>query len=503
MFVLRSIGILAIIALVSIALYAFDPFHAAQAIRQQAQRLADWWPGTTNAVSQSPSDTDRAERALAKNDPQLALEYVRQALATPGTDAATSYRLGNIAQRAGNDTVAVVAYARGESADSQYPWNYIALGQLSARLNRLAPADAQLRQAITLQPSMQFLHYDLAMVELAEHRPAGALRDFDAELALTHGFGPALSGRALAAAQLSHPRIAVHSVLSALPAPPAPSPTDSPSPTPPASPSPSPPSARPTAAPVRVAKGPHTIVVIPARLRLVSSSGQQATAQAQNPQPVQTPAESPSPAPTPAPTPMPPSVTSEARNYLLAVSRDLNFTRAIPDADPTMTTAELQARLRSALESGTSSVGNLMHIGASALLSGRLAIADRAFDAATRRAPGDWRGPYLLAIVARADGDDDRARALLEEAASRAQRPEVFTSLAILDLETGDQGAARQNAEHAVDLDPSYAPARFTDGMIALISSDNEAAERNLAAATNLSGAPARSSYYLRLVSAH
>jgi tetratricopeptide (TPR) repeat protein len=200
---------------------------------------------------------------------------------------------------------------------------------------------------------------------------------------------------------------------------------------------------------------------------------------------------------------MPASVTADARSYLLAVSRDLNFTRALPDGDPTMSTSDLQARLRSALAARTFSIEDLMRIGSSALLSGRLAIAERAFDGATGRAPSDWRGPYLQAMVARASGDDQKARTLLQEAASRAQRPEIFTSLAIVDLENGNLGAARQNAERAVNLEPNYTPGRFTAGMLALIGSDREAAARNLAAATNLSGAPARSNYFFQLATAH
>jgi tetratricopeptide (TPR) repeat protein len=424
-------------------------------------------------------------------------------LATAGTDAPTAYRLGNVAQRAGDDSLAVVAYARGEAADSQYPWNYIALGQLSARLNRLEPADTQLHQAVELQPSMQFLHYDLAMVELAEHKPADALRDFNAELGLTHDFRPALSGRALASSQLGRVRVAVIGEQSPSPSPSS-SPTSSPSPSPSSSPSAAP-TPTPTKAPVRVAKSTRSgPLVIPARLRSSSpAGGVVAAAQQQNPQPVQTATDTPSPTPTPAPTPMPASVTADARSYLLAVSRDLNFTRALPDGDPTMSTSDLQARLRSALAARTFSIEDLMRIGSSALLSGRLAIAERAFDGATGRAPSDWRGPYLQAMVARASGDDQKARTLLQEAASRAQRPEIFTSLAIVDLENGNLGAARQNAERAVNLEPNYTPGRFTAGMLALIGSDREAAARNLAAATNLSGAPARSNYFFQLATAH
>ena len=507
MVVLRWLGMLALIAIVSTALYALDPYHAGETIRAQGARLAAWWSssarGWLSGTAQPGAQTaaDRAERALTKNDSQLALEYVRQSLAGPGTDAPTAYRLGNVAQRAGDDSLAVVAYARGEAADAQYPWNYIALGQLSARLNRLIPADAQLRQAIQLQPSMQFLHYDLAMVELAEHRPGDALRDFNAELGLSHGFTPAVSGRALAQAQLSHQSVAVAGAPSALALPaPSPSPSPSSSPTPSTSPSASA-SPTPTRTPARLARSARAKgVVIPARLR-VATVAQAAPAQTEPPAPA--PTGTPSPTPTPVPTAMPASVTADARSYLLAVSRDLGFTRAIPGGDPTMLTSDLQARLRSALAERTFSIEDLLHVGASALLSGRLAIAERAFDAATGRARTDWRGPYLQALVSRAGGDDVRARTLLNEAASRAQRPEIYTSLAIIDLESGDQASARQNAERAVDIDPNYTPGRFTAGMLALIGSDKEAAARNLAAATNLSGAPARSSYFFGLVSAH
>jgi tetratricopeptide (TPR) repeat protein len=441
----------------------------------------------------------------------IAIQDVLEALSSPSLDAASCYRVGNVAQRAGDDTTAIVAYARGEAADPQYVWNYIALGQISARLGRTRPADEQLRRAVALQPTMQFLHYDLAMVELDERRPADALRDFNAELAISRDFKPALSGRVVAAARVAHS----HAHVAAAPPAPRVSPTPTSSPSPAVSPTPSvaptakpttKPTASPRATPVRVAANVQPRkwkpTVVPGRPQAPDDPAAPLSAQSVAAAPATQPPATLPPG-TPPPTAMPPSVAADARAYLLAVSRDLNFTRALPAADPALSTSELSDRIRAATSARTWSTDDLLRLGTSALLSGRLSLAERAFDAASGRARADWRGPYLQALVARINGDDARARALLEEAIARTPRPEAYTSLAIVDLEVGNPAPALRSANQAVELDPSYGPGRFTAGMLALIDDDRETAANNLAAATSLRGAPARASYFFGLVSAH
>src|SRR5262249_15575967 len=95
-----------------------------------------------------PPIAPQVEQAFAQGDTAGALQLARQALAAGTTDASTDYAIGNVAQRAGDDSTAVLAYADGESKDAQYVWNFIALGQASARLGRLEPARMQLRRAI-------------------------------------------------------------------------------------------------------------------------------------------------------------------------------------------------------------------------------------------------------------------------------------------------------------------------------------------------------------------
>jgi tetratricopeptide (TPR) repeat protein len=457
-------------------------------------------------ASPAPPSAQQAEQALADGNTSGALQQVRQSLASGTTDAATDYRLGNVAQRAGDDSTAVFAYARGEATDPQYVWNFIALGQASARLGRLAPAELQLRHAVQLSPAMQFLHYDLAMVELAEHRPLDALHDLDAELRISPGFAPAVQSRRLATAELAGQRRRVVARASPSPTPgltPSPSPQATASPT--IAPSaavvlahlPAPPPGRvldPLPSNTRPRNKAFARVAPPARSVAVAIRATQAPTDAP-----QTPTPEPTPAPTP--TPLPPSVATDAREYLLAVSRDLDFTHALPEWVPGLSTSTLTQRLDSALSARTWSIDDLLRIGTSALVSGRLALAERAFDAASGRGRSDWRGPYLQALRARAAGDDESAFGLLREANSRTERPETYTSLAILELERGDTTTARASAEQAVSLAPAYGPGRFTAGMLALIQSDTAAAERNLGAAANLSGMPARSSYFLGLIS--
>ena len=457
-----------------------------------------------NLRTSSLSSVDRAEQAIGAGNTQLAMEYVRETLRAEPPDSTADYRAGNVAQRAGEDTTAVLAYARGEAADPRYVWNYIALGQLSARLGRSAPAETQLRRAVALQPAMQFLHYDLAMVELAEHKPADALHDFDAELALSHAFAPALAGRRLAAAQISHNRPSVLAPTqpptrsAQLTASPSPSPSPSPSSSSSSSPSPSP---SPTTVPTRLAAAPSQTTRIARHISSIAHAQPQAP---DDPDPYLTqPPAIPAPTPTPTATPMPPNVTADARAYLLEVSRDLNFTRALPPWEPGITTAVLRQRISSAVSARTQSIEDLLRLGAGALVSGRLPLAERAFDAASGRVRADWRGPYLQALVAEASGDVARERMLLENANIRAERPETYTSLAIVDLETSGPAAALRSAKRAVELDPSYGPGRFTAGMLALIADDRNVAASNLAAVASMSGAPARTSYFFGLVSVH
>jgi tetratricopeptide (TPR) repeat protein len=467
------------------------------------------WLSTMLPAQTPPAlpSTQQAEQALADGNTDGALRLVRQALSSGATDAATDYGLGNVAQRAGDDSTAVLAYARGEATDPQYVWNFIALGQASARLGRLGPAELQLRRAVQLAPMMQFLHYDLAVVELSERRPADALADLDAELRISPSFAPAVASRRVAAAQLARLR---RRVVARAPSSPAPALT--PTPTPPL------PTASPTLAPSAAALLAHLPVPtrepgldqLPSSVRPRNKGAARVATLARTVadpvRPTQAPTvqpQTPSPEPTPAPTPtpVPASVATDARDYLLAVSRDLDFTRALPEWEPGLSTAVLQQRLSAALAARTSSIDDLLRLGTSALASGRLALAERAFAAATSRARWDWRGPYLQALAARAAGDDERALGLLREANSRAQRPETYTSLAIIELEDGDAAVARTSAEQAVSLAPSYGPGRFTAGMLALIQSDTAAAAQNLGAANSLSGIPARSSYFLGLIS--
>jgi tetratricopeptide (TPR) repeat protein len=458
-----------------------------------------------------PENVQQAEDAIARGDAGQALQIARHALAAGTTDAATDYRLGNVAQRAGDDSIAVLAYARGEATDPQYVWNFIALGQASARLGRLAPAETQLRRAVELAPAMQFLHYDLAMVELSEHRPSDALQDIHAELRISPGFLPAIQSRRVAAAELARRRRHVMARV-------FPSPAATPAPSVSTSPAASP---RPTASPTATPLVPAVLAHLPAptppsALDPLPANVRQAKAFARTSKPARvvaqavraTPAptsepQTPTPAPTlaPTPTPLPASVAEDARAYLLAVSRDLAFTHALPAWDPGLTTPELAQRLSAELSRRTWSNDVLLRLGTSALVSGRLALAERAFDAASARGRSDWRGPYLQALTARAAGDDAMALGLLRDANSRAERPETYTSLAILELEHGDTIAARASAEQAVSLQPAYGPGRFTAGMLALIQSDPVDAARNLGAAADLSGMPGRSGYFLGLVS--
>ena len=402
-------------------------------------------------------------------------------LAQVSSKAATYNRLGNTAELAGDNSTAISDFLLGEAAGPKYVWNFVALGAVYARLNRLAAAAAQLRQAVNLAPQTQFLHFNLASVELREGRYAAAFRDFNIETRISPMYQPAFDGRRQA---LEAPHAKARRIAAAQPTPiavPSPSqmpaaarqPTATPAATGPASAPPSHPASRrlatPSAVPFSAPR--QAIGLFPGR-------------------PAQT-----------APLSVSTSTAMEARTYLLDISQDLNFTQALPATDPSATTAQLNQELQALTRSPQGSEDEILRVGTAALLSGRLSLAATAFSAAAVRAPGDWRAPYLAGLAARASGDNQGARASFMEANARAARPEVYTSLAIVDLALGDDSAAAADAELAASVDPSYGPGRFTAGMVALVHKNAAEARRHLSAASNLSGVPARLGYFLSLVS--
>jgi len=459
-------------------------------------------PHSFHAPDSVPT-TDEAERALQSGDTGLARAMVQQALASGLTDAQSDYDWGNIAQGAGDDASAVLAYARGEAAYPEFVWNFVALGQLSARLGRLDPALMQLRHAVALAPTMQFLHYDLGSVELAQHHYGDAARDFETEIALTPDYQPAIAGKRKAVAALKRSmRLANRSRQQAgsLPTPQITSSATQPSvalvlpaPTPAAS-------AIVRAPPPSSGKVRQRIAVVPLRLLDRGAPEPHAAgapgAVAATPEPT----EPPRPTPAPTQTPLPVAVMAEAREYLIGVSRDLGFTHALPAGDPSISSAELARRLNALQRVRGTNVDGMLQIGASALLSGRLALAEAAFNAASAKNQTDWRGPYLAGLAAQAAGDVQLARTDFIASNTRLERPETETSLAIVELELGDPARGRTLADRAAALDPSYEPGRFTAGMLALINGDPPQATQHLSAAWNLGGAPARLAYFLDVV---
>jgi len=187
---------------------------------------------------------DDAQNALDAGDTATAKRIAAQVVAANPSDASTDSHAGNIAERAGDDAAAARDYQAGEAADAHDPWNFVALGELLARQGRYTQADAQLRAALTVAPTAQFLHYDLGVVELHERLADAALADFTAELRRSPGYRPALAGRVQALQELGRPielRAARLALAKAGGAPPSPTPRHpSPSPSPSAAPSPTP-----------------------------------------------------------------------------------------------------------------------------------------------------------------------------------------------------------------------------------------------------------------------
>ncbi len=465
-----------------------------------------WLHAGTPTQTQA-SAMDMAEQAISRGDAPQALALAQRAVQESPTDASVANRAGNVAQRANDPQTAERYYRAGESADPHYPWNFVALGQLYEQQGKKELADAQLRVATATAPDQPFIHYDLGVVELEEGLYAAALSDFEIELRRSPTYRPATIGRAEALEKLGRKSEAValyrrvgvdprntKTRRPLLTVKPIAAPSPSPAPSPPPSPVPTPTKvialARPSPTPT-LTHAHTTIVETPIAIQ------------------TPTPARPPWATATPkggiiatAPTSTPLSIVSgDARSYLLDVTQDLGFTRSLPEADASQTSAVLNTRLNFALASRPPAVEAMLNVGAAALLSGRMALASKAFSAAEQAAPNDWRGPYYAGLTAQANGDMQQAATLFGTALSRQGRAEIYTSLAVVELQTGDIGSAAVNANRATQVNPAYEPGRFVAGMIDLILTNVPDAKNNLAAAQALGGAPQRTAYFLAAVS--
>jgi tetratricopeptide (TPR) repeat protein len=449
---------------------------------------------------------DLAEQAVARNDPAKALKLAAQAVKDNPNDASIANRAGNVALRADDPKDAELYYREGESADPRYPWNFVALGQLYEREGKKDLADAQLRVATATAPDQPFIHYDLGVVELEEGLYAAALADFNTELQRSPTYRPAMIGRAEALEKLGRRGEAVAFYRKAgVPA--KQRVADRPRLTvkPIAAPTPSPPPS-PVATPAPALAAVATPAFANSRKQLARAAAPTHAPKAVRSAAARAPTPSPqasvivATAPTATATPLS-IVSDDAKNYLLDVTQDLGFTQTLPAADSSQSTAALNTKLNFALASRPPNVEEMLSVGSAALLSGRIALASRAFTAASQAAPGDWRGPYFAGLTAQADGDLLQAKNFFSSALQRNPRAEVYTSLAVVDLQNDDVDAAATNAARAAQVNPAYEPGRFVAGMIALIQSDILTARSNLTAAQALGGAPSRTAYFLAAIS--
>jgi tetratricopeptide (TPR) repeat protein len=484
-----------IVIRLAIAIVVLAAVAGVVSVTPSGRAFVERFGGSSTCEPNCPSPIDQAEAALQRGDVNSAKQFAAQAVTASPPDASIDYRAGNVQLGAGDENAASADYLAGERHGPTYPWNFIALGQLYSRQGKFLDADANLRAAIGIAPKLQFLHYDLGTVELREGLGAAALADFEAELKLSPGYLAAIQGKATAAAMASargaiavrgRPSVGPRKIAQTRPLPspsakllihilvaPSPSPTPSPTLTPTPTPAPTPEST-PTPAPAA------TRVAHKLSPKIVASAASHA--KQTRPKPL----ESSSPPPDLA------GIASDARGYLLGVAQDLSFTRALPAADMSDSPAQLEAKITAARAKP-----DLLRLGAGALLQGDLGAAASAFSTAASLFPTDWQPVYLAGLTAQARGDDASARSLFATAARiGGARPEPYTSLAIEALSAGDVAGALADARRAGALDPSYEPARFTAGMLAILSADAPLARTELQAAIALGGAPDRTGYF-------
>jgi Flp pilus assembly protein TadD len=95
--------------------------------------------------------------------------------------------LGGILQVEGKSREAIALYRRALQIRPELPRMHLALGRLLARTGQLAPAAAELRKGLALQPNQKDLtdlHAALARVSLTQRRRATARRHAEQALAL-------------------------------------------------------------------------------------------------------------------------------------------------------------------------------------------------------------------------------------------------------------------------------------------------------------------------------
>jgi len=467
---------------VSLGLAAVVIVAAVVSLTPPGKQLLEHLTGGFDTTTDARSPIQQAEDALTAGDTASARLFAAQAM-QGSPDASMAYRAGNVQLSAGDEKAAEADYLAGERLGASFPWNFIALGQLYEREDNLLGADENLRAATNIAPKVQFLHYDLGTVELREGLRAAAAADFRAELTLSPDYAPARDGlaqalgHALPTVALTAPKpkptakLIIHPLVAPSPSPtpiPSPSPTVVAQATPTATPTPTPtPLASPTAPPTPRA---HHVKII---------------------QRVATP--TPTPAPSLEPAPDLAKVSSDARSYLLGVGQDLNFTRALPDADLTDSPAAIKTKIASAR-----SDAELLRLGTGALLQGDLVTAAAAYRAAATIAPNDWQPPYLEGLTAQALGDESGSRSWFLASARIADRPETYTSLALQALNDGDISSALKDARQAVNDDPNFGPAHFTAGMLAIIAANAPLARSELSVAIVLGRAPQRTGYFLK-----
>ncbi len=392
--------------------------------------------------------------------------------------AVRDYLAGADAAGAGHRDVAVRDYLAGEAADPTYALNYFALADLLVQAREYAAAQIQLQRLLALNPRTAYAHYYLALVLEAQHQNNAALKNLDAELQINPSYAPAKRARAEVLAVLN----ASPAQTAAVPAPTA-APSASATAHPPLHPA-------IKAAPRAVAR----VTPVPV------AKATQMPAPSYTNFPVPTPRPTPTPLPTPLPPPAPttfvltPAVTADAKGYLLEVTRGIAFTQALPPAPA----ANAQTERTIADNLGRrGSYDALISSGTAELNAGRVQLARRAFASAGEKQSTDWRAPYLEGLAAQADGDLQGARGLFTTASQRAKRPEILTSLAVVDVRLNDLARALTEAQSAAGLDAAYQPAQFVAGLTALASGDAATAARRLEAAVALGHAPERTQYFL------
>jgi Flp pilus assembly protein TadD len=155
---------------------------------------------TASVVEEHPVESaedarERAQKALAEGDVDLALYMYLQAVDLEPQDSESLYRIGVIHQKKGNKSLAASAYARAIEIDPQHAPALQELGLLYFEAKKTEAAQSMLERAVAADPQLWRAHDMLGVIADTRGDYEMATGQYDAALAVRPGTASILNNR--------------------------------------------------------------------------------------------------------------------------------------------------------------------------------------------------------------------------------------------------------------------------------------------------------------------